>query len=346
MLCLDNFVIEFDRKFYTREKGIITGENNSVTLANIGLHYIITRTESIKQTILFKRFIDDIMYITEENNNEQTVKNELINNFKKYELKLTFREVTTEQENEEVEFLDVNHKITPKGNKGFITTNFIKPTAVNSTFLHGRSYHPHYMFKSIIYSEAIRLRRLNEMDSDYIKSIKQLEIKCKKSHFNENTIKENIKNVINWKQVNEGKTEQNKENTKQQKERNTWITKFKSLLKLSPKEKELSPNTCITYKRPCTLQGLLTNYKKISRGIEIKQNGLSSRCGKCSLCGGLEKFKNKNMVNETNKTTTKDGKIIWIKEQLNCRNYGIYEANCRICMKSYVGQTKTTFTKR
>ena len=62
--------------------------------------------------------------------------------------------------------------------------------------------------------------------------------------------------------------------------------------------------------------------------------------------GGLEKFKNKNMVNETNKTTTKDGKIIWIKEQLNCRNYGIYQANCRICMKSYVGQTKTTFTKR
>ena len=52
------------------------------------------------------------------------------------------------------------------------------------------------------------------------------------------------------------------------------------------------------------------------------------------------------MVKETNKTVTKDGNIILIKEELNCKCYGIYQAKCRTCNNIYIGQTKTTFTKR
>ena len=60
------------------------------------------------------------------------------------------------------EFLDVEHKIDSSYSCGFITKNFIKPTGTNRLLLNGQSYHPPHVFKSIAYSEAIRMRRLND----------------------------------------------------------------------------------------------------------------------------------------------------------------------------------------
>ena len=39
-------------------------------------------------------------------------------------------------------------------------------------------------FKSIVYSEAIRTRRLNESTDEYLHSLQQLKTKCLKSNFN------------------------------------------------------------------------------------------------------------------------------------------------------------------
>ena len=339
--------MEFGGNYYTKEKGLITGENNSVSLANIGLHYIMHRIDILKETKIIKRYIDDIIYVTKDDINKEKIKNELIENFEKQELKLTFREISTKEEKAQVEFLDVLHEIKPKATKGFITKDFIKPTAKNATFLHGKSYHPKYMYKGIVLSEAQRLRRLNEEDQDYTESIKRLENKCKRSNFDESMVNETIEEVKKWRRRNEKDTTSNELRIKKEKneDRNTWVTMFKGLLNLTAQEKQLSPNTCITYKRPKTIQGWLTNYKKISRtnGTE-NEKGRSARCGKCSLCGGYSNFK--NMVKETDKTKTKEGKIILIKQKLNCKNYGIYQAECLLCLKKYIGQTKTTFTKR
>lgn len=52
------------------------------------------------------------------------------------------------------------------------------------------------------------------------------------------------------------------------------------------------------------------------------------------------------MVKESNKTTTKDGRTIQIKQMLTCKDYGIYAAKCKICSDFYVGQTITAFHKR
>ena len=345
LLCLNNFVVEFNGSYYTREKGLITGENNSVSLANIGLHYVMQNIDILKQTKIIKRYIDDIIYVTKDDDNKEIIKDELIKNFEKQELKLTFREISTKDENAQVEFLDVLHQIKTTATKGFITKDFIKPTAKNATFLHGKSYHPKYMFKGIVISEAHRLRRLNEEDKDYIESIERLKNKCKRSNFDESTLNEAIEEVKKWHQRTNEEITTNKLGKNDKREKNTWVTMFKSLLKLTEQEKQLSPNTCVTYKRPKTIQGWLTNYKKISRtnGTE-KEKGYSSRCGKCSLCGGLRNFK--NMVKETDRTTTKEGKVILIKQGLNCKNYGIYQAECLFCAQKYIGQTKTSFTKR
>ena len=52
------------------------------------------------------------------------------------------------------------------------------------------------------------------------------------------------------------------------------------------------------------------------------------------------------MVMETSEIQTKDGNRIPLKHTLNCRNYGIYAAQCVTCGEFYVGQTINAFHQR
>ena len=53
MLCLNNVVIQHMNKFFKQPEGIITGDNHSVSLANITLHYIIWPiAQFLQQTIM------------------------------------------------------------------------------------------------------------------------------------------------------------------------------------------------------------------------------------------------------------------------------------------------------
>ena len=62
MFCLQNVVVQNQEKFYNQPEGIITGDNNSVTLANIALHHVLLPiSEILDKAIVFKRYIDDII---------------------------------------------------------------------------------------------------------------------------------------------------------------------------------------------------------------------------------------------------------------------------------------------
>jgi len=41
IFCLDNVIIQYKEKFFTQSNGIITGDNHSISLPNIALHYVI-----------------------------------------------------------------------------------------------------------------------------------------------------------------------------------------------------------------------------------------------------------------------------------------------------------------
>ena len=56
----------------------------------------------------------------------------------------------------------------------FLSKIFIKPNATNCLFLDGQLYHSFPVFKSIAYSEAIGMRRLNEANDKYLHSVQQL----------------------------------------------------------------------------------------------------------------------------------------------------------------------------
>ena len=341
MFCLKNVIVRNGDTFYNQIDGIVTGDNHSVSIANITLHYItLPIADLINKTVVYKRYIDDIMWISESEEYTQELQNALWKTFHENGLHLTFRKISTEEPNKTLEFLDVNHIVDAQSPGGFYTCDFIKPTATNRLFLNGRSFHPMTVFKSIIFSESIRLRRLNEKDENYVNSVERLKQKCLKSGFNRKLVLKMTNITKMWTD----RFAPPKSSLKDHQRKTIWTTSFPGLLKLSTKERSLNPEACVTYRRPQTLAQQLTRYKTISYKPNTSYDGASKPCGHCSLCG--KHGNHTSMVNDARTITAEGGKVFEIWTKLNCSNWGIYAAMCKICQKLYVGQTATTFSKR
>ena len=343
MFCLNNVVIQHQDEFYKQNNGIITGDNHSVSIANITLHYIIWPIKDVlKQAVIFKRFIDDIIWLSYGKIITDNIKTILDQTFNNNGLELTFRESNTSKTETSIEFLDIDHCINAQSPKGFTTKDFIKPTAVGRCFLNGNSFHPPHVFKSIVFSEAIRLRRLNENNTDFLESLQRLKTKCVQSKFNKNITDKIINEASSW-QDRFGppcnKPSQNKTPL-------IWATSFTNIIKLTHKEHNLIPNSIVVYKKPATLHKMLTNYSKIAHNMTTRstEGGSSIPCGNCALCGNFGR--SKSMVKSKNFIQTTSDITVRLTQNLTCSNYGIYAAQCKICNEVYVGQTKNRFSIR
>ena len=92
----------------------------------------------------------------------------------------------------------MEHQISHLHSAGFYTKDYIKPNAVNRLFINGASLHPPHVFKAIVFSEATRLRRLNEDDNIYKDSLMRLKKKCFESDFNKTLTTKIIDKAANW----------------------------------------------------------------------------------------------------------------------------------------------------
>ena len=197
VFCLDNVVIKHKEQFFKQANGIITGDNHSVSIANITMHYVIWPiAKHLEKNILFKRFIDDIIWLLYGDSNTRFIRQSLEKAFQDHNLELTIRSTNTQEPNSRVEFLDVEHVTQSDAPGGFITKDFVKPTALDRRFLNGKSFHTPHNFKSIVFGEAVRLRRINENDADYQKSLTRLQKKCDKSNFSMKMVLKVIQNRI------------------------------------------------------------------------------------------------------------------------------------------------------
>ena len=341
-LCLKNVIIQYQNKFYNQKDGIITVDNHSVSLANIALHYIVCQVSTeVEHTEIFKRFIDDIVWLSFGNQATQNIKTKLSETFAKYDLTLKYRDINTTEENDELEFLDILHKISPHSQFRFITTDYVKPTALDRCFIQGSSHHPATVFKSIVFGESVRLRRLNERAEDYCSSLQPLKKKAIQAQYPKPMVEDMIAKAKTWTNRFKSPTT----NKSQKPEPIVWTTSFKNLIKLLKKEKELQPHSMVTYKKPPCLASLLLNFRSLSVNIDKPNKGGSSGpCGHCALCGNHGQHWN-SMVMPTTIIKT-DNETIKLKQNLTCRNYGIYAAECTICDAKYIGQTKTKFSIR
>ena len=53
----------------------MTGDNNSVTIVNVALYFIMIRVIQISKTLLLGRFIDDIFIVKNNEISEEIIKN-------------------------------------------------------------------------------------------------------------------------------------------------------------------------------------------------------------------------------------------------------------------------------
>ena len=234
---LNSIIIQYTNKFYIEKQGIISGKNNSVLLANISMHFIMLKIGStLNQAQLFKRFIDVIIWLSYGNELTEKIKLALTNTCMEYGLRLTFRKVSTNETGKSLEFPDVLHIIDHSNKFQFFTASFIKETAAKRLFLNGISYHPPSIFKSIVFGESIRLRRLNETNELYLKHLERRKKKCVDSYSNKMWWKKIINLAKTWtdrfgpKPLNKNKTTE---------PILVWASTFSNLLQLSAKEKSL-----------------------------------------------------------------------------------------------------------
>ena len=337
MAICNNF-IHFRECYFKQKKGIITGNNNSVEIANIALHFIMLKVKNTNKVFLIKRFIDDIVFISESKEIAKEIIKNLKDTFEKHNLKITSSIMS--EDNTTIPFLDVEHVLNNDSEiKSFKTKSFIKETAKNATFLNGRSYHPLNVFKGIITGEIKRLKRLNEDEKDFKESLLKLEKKCINSNFNPKIVKSQ------FEKVNEFNSNESSNKLEKQKAKNIyWSSQFKTLLRFTKEEKKLFPLAKTSFTKPSSIGQLLNTFSCIAKkGNNVLHNNKSKKCKNCALCG---KYNYKNMIDENSYIKTVENRIIDIKPKLNCKSYGIYSAQCTICKEIYVGQTKNSFNVR
>ena len=83
----------------------------------------------LNKTVVFKRYIDDIIWLSYNYSTTTKIKELLQAQFNDFNLQLVFNSTNTENMNNELEFLDVLHVTTLNAKGRFITKNFIKSTA-------------------------------------------------------------------------------------------------------------------------------------------------------------------------------------------------------------------------
>jgi len=102
-----------------------------------------------------------------------------------------------------MEFLHVNHCRTTEDDFGFVTKGHVESTAEGRQFINGKSHHPKARFnrfKSILFGEAIRLKRLNQRKEDYSPAKSDLKEKAIRSNFPWNMTNDAITMASNLKE--------------------------------------------------------------------------------------------------------------------------------------------------
>jgi len=127
-ICLNNVVNQYGDQLCIQKNGIITGDNHSVSLANISVHDITQPiADVLNETELFRRLI--VIWISASEISNEGIRQALTSACASSGLELTFRQACTAKKTGEVEFLGVNHCVTIEDDFGFVSKDFVKPTA-------------------------------------------------------------------------------------------------------------------------------------------------------------------------------------------------------------------------
>ena len=332
-ISLSSGVGVFQETWYQLISGISTGGSLSVQLANITVYYVLNKciynNGNLNRSIIdIKRFIDDGVGIYEGNNDQfitwKRLTTELLS---RYNLIIKDGDWKVAHLNEYVNFLDIKFGFD---NAGQLQTDLYRKETDSTAYLNFDSCHPNHMFSSIVYSQAIRLRKI-------INNNERLD-----AHLNE--MKNNFKNCGYPKKMVENIIEKVKTLPRilVNKERNNIkndnyplrvVSTFGGDTELCDTLKSVSGlipfKLEYVKKTGASLNSRLCKSKFISTGPKY---GITTRCGRrrCKACNYMS---NKAKIRDSSGKVHKSGSG-------NCTTRNcIYLAECKLCNIPYVGKT-------
>ena len=182
-------------KWYTPIEGIPTGGSLSVQLANITVFYVLWQCLYSKDDLLehihsMKRFIDDEVGIFKGSLRQfNTWKKYLLQGLSRYKLVIEEGAWQYAENGEYVNFLDIKFGFDFNGD---LMTDLYRKETDSRSYLHYNSCHPNFVFSGIVYSQALRIRRI--VNDDYKVNI-HLDV-LKQSFFKAKYPKKMVNNII------------------------------------------------------------------------------------------------------------------------------------------------------
>ena len=185
---LENNYFEFNSEVYHQLSGTAIGTKFAPPYACIFMDHLENEMLSkwAVKPWLWWRYIDDVFFVWTKSEQELDEFMAYMNSFHP-NIRFTY-----EKSHEKVQFLDMT---VQKSNGLLMTDLYCKPTDGHQ-YLHAKSCHPIHLKRSIVYSMALRLKRLCSLDGDFLRHISSLKQWFLDRGYSEKLIDEQIAKVI------------------------------------------------------------------------------------------------------------------------------------------------------
>lgn len=332
-------------KWYKPINGIPTGGSLSVQLANIAVYHVLFTTlysnYNLMQNIYsIKRFIDDGVGLFNGTLRQfDTWKTEITKALNLYKLNIKPEDwqIATEP-GILVHFLDIAFGFSFDGE--LVTDIFIKETD-SRTYLNFNSCHPNYVFSSIVYSQALRYRRIIINNDLLVNRLDELYKYFRLSDYPHTMITnifEKVKKLprsLSPNQVNLPSTDKTIKVISTYGRDKFLCDITKSISPMLLDNKVVSKVQYIKKTAP-SLKNMLSNSKRISLN---NKHGCSTTCNRIGC-------KNCKMMSGNSYIRASSGRKFKSAPGHCVSRNTIYAANCQICSKNYVGRSTQMFACR
>ena len=349
--------MQYDGEWYAGTSGIPTGGITSVDAGNIAVFYVLKKllysNDIIAIILLLLRFVDDMTGIWTGSMEDFL---EWFEAFRSSSVALYGLDFTVEVNSASSwsQFLDIKYKFE---DGALLTDVFKKPTDANR-FLHFSSYHPRHMFRSIVYSQGLRYRRIINDDAVLDQRLNTLQDYFVRSGYPHAMVSETLQKVRAKQRSLEYR---NKDNDLNEDCTSSWVVTYgpgfdeakgmaqeaSEILENSPRQRSSDEpiKIKVTARRSQSLKDLL--FKRKSIALQSDQSSITSpctdptvrkrgaKCKSCPLMSNLSVVRNNNREVRSSSGNCTTAKVI-------------YAAQCTRCStnNTYVGKTVTELRQR
>ena len=357
---LENAFVCFQGKVYKGKRGIPTGNCISRQIADLVLHWLADlarKADSLESVwiliVLWKRFIDDVMGLWTGTVRQFNLFVKKLNEFAK-PLGLQFGDF---QVGKSVDYLDVTLSLSEDNT---IHYKLYRKETDARRYLQTDSFHPEQVFRSVVFSQMIRVIQRNSLDNTCVEDLAQLKRDIRASG-HKKTMMEKLEPKAAQRAIENDLYGQKptKENQDQLVFSIKYFQEVKELKKLvrslEPDIKQICGdiNVIVALRKSPSIGNRVVRNRKLSTSSSdsnstdtssstassVLQQPSSQSCGhqRCLTCPYLFPSNERILINGTE---------LFLDQGLTCKdNNVIYVAQCSICSdnNTYFGQTVNPF---